>query len=174
MKRTTPWQSAGEILSSRRRRGREDPSAGTLRALLRRSARMERLNHQVRAALPHDVRDHCRVTALENGELRLIADSSVWATRLRFESPRLKETLRQLSDFRTIDRIQIRAGRTPAPAMYSSASDSSSRGLPDRSSAPGQHRWTQIGADCVRTCAEQLEDRELRSALSRLASHLDP
>ncbi len=126
---------------------------------------MERLEHQIRAALPPDLRNHCRVADLKNGELRLVADGSVWATRLRFESPRLRETLRQLSDFRTIDRIKIRAGRISA---------ASRTGPPQKPASLQKRRLTQIGADCLRACAAELEDGDLKSALSRLSSHLDP
>ena len=170
MKRaSTPWHSAGEILTSRRRRDQsragEQESAKRLRTLLLRGERAKRLEHQVQAALPPDLSNHCRVANLINGELRLIAGSSVWATRLRFESPRLKETLQQLSDFRTIDRIKIRAGRIDAASLT---------GRPQRPASPRLGRLTQIGADCLRACAAELDDGNLKSALTRLSSHLDP
>ncbi len=173
---STPWHSAGEILSHRPgrewNRAGEPESAKSLRTLLQRSQRMQRLEHQVHAALPLDLRVHCGVAHLENGELRLIADGSVWATRLRFESPRLKETLRQLSDFRTIDQIKVRAGRINVPTIHAypmgTPADPSQRPAPRP-----RKRLNQIGADCLRACAREIDDGELKSALSRLASSLD-
>ncbi len=175
-----PWHSAGEILSTRRgrkwNRAGEQESAKSLRTLLQRSQRMQRLERQVHAALPLDLRHHCGVAHLENGELRLIADGSVWATRLRFESPRLQETLRQLSDFRTIDRIKVRAGRINVPTIHASPIGSQMGTPTDPSQGPAPRpgkRMNQIGADCLRACAREIDDGDLKSALSRLASHLD-
>ena len=173
MKRTkrpfTPWHSAGEILSNRRGPANGE-SAKSLRTLLQRSERMLRLEHQVHAALPSDLQNHCRVAHLENGELRLIADGSVWATRVRFESQRLQETLGQLSDFRTIDRITVRAGRINAPTRHADPV-----GIPLESARTPQSRrpLNQIGAECLKACAEEIDDGALKCALSRLASHLD-
>ena len=65
-------------------------SVGTL---ARRAAATDRLARQVVAALPPEVGPHVLGANLREGRLVVIGDGAVWAARVRFELPTLREAL---------------------------------------------------------------------------------
>lgn len=71
--------------------------AGALSGLVERAREMQTLTECVRRALPSETRPHLVSAAYrETGTLVLIADSSAWASRLRFTSAEAVEAAREL------------------------------------------------------------------------------
>ncbi len=70
-------------------------SESNLGQLVAKAQQWAQLNEQLHEILLPEIALHASVSYVEEGILVLVADSSAWATRLRFETPRL------LSHFRT-------------------------------------------------------------------------
>lgn len=63
--------------------------------LLARTKELEGISREVAAILPVKFIPHCRVANLRGKVLVLQADSSAWATRLRYEGPAILDHLRR-------------------------------------------------------------------------------
>ena len=79
---------------------------GDLARLLDRAEKIAGLTGLVRDALPEPVADHVVAASLRDGCLTVLADSPVWAARLRFVDPALGERLKEFGV--SAERIQIR------------------------------------------------------------------
>ena len=84
-----------------------------LHGLLRKGQRMHALTQQVRALLPSQLAPHCMVADLSGARLTLHADNASFATRLQFETPKLRVRLQQLKDFGAVTDIRVRAASGP-------------------------------------------------------------
>ncbi|HHB12062.1 MAG TPA: DUF721 domain-containing protein [Chromatiales bacterium] len=62
-----------------------------LRARIHQVQDLERL---LQASLPEEARPHCRAGGVQHGRLVVVTDSSVWATRLRFQAQTLLAAMR--------------------------------------------------------------------------------
>lgn len=80
----------------------------TLSALLRRARELSSLETLVRSWLPPALAPHVRVAALREGTLVLAVDSAAWATRLRYEIPRLVECAQANDATRAVTQVRIR------------------------------------------------------------------
>jgi hypothetical protein len=97
----------------------------------------------------------CRVANIKNGDTLLLqTDSPVWATRLRYQTPKLLETLRNTPEWGSIQHIRIQV----RPAAH-----------PPRSRPSRRINLSHQNATLLRTTAESLTDPRLKSALLRLA-----
>ena len=74
---------------------------------------MHALTLQVRALLPSQLAPHCMVADLSGARLTLHADNASFATRLQFETPKLRVRLQQLKDFAAVTEIRVRAASGP-------------------------------------------------------------
>lgn len=110
------------------------------------------LTQRIRACLPADLADHCRVIGLREGCLRLAAESPAWAARLRFQAPRLVQQLRQRGAA-TLHTVQVQIAPAAAP-----------RTPPSR-----KPRMTAENARLLEQTARAIEDPGLARALTRLA-----
>lgn len=88
-------------------------SRDPLRQLLHKGQRLHRLTEQVRALLPRELAPHCVVADLSGARLTLHADNASFATRLQFETPKLRERLVALEDFAAVADIRVRAAAQP-------------------------------------------------------------
>ena len=88
---------------------REQP----LQRLLHKGQRLQTLTAQVRALLPRQLAPHCTVADLSGARLTLHADNASLATRLHFETPKLRVRLQQLEDFAAVTDIRVRAATGP-------------------------------------------------------------
>ncbi|MER2601262.1 MAG: DciA family protein, partial [Candidatus Competibacter phosphatis] len=68
---------------------------GTLGRLMARADRLNRLNHVFRAYLPPHLHDHVVLVRLDQDDWTVHADSSSWATRLRYALHNIRDTLGQ-------------------------------------------------------------------------------
>jgi hypothetical protein len=67
----------------------------------------------VQTIIEPPLRHHCRVANLRDGNLILITDSPVWATRLRYLLPGLLDNLRQTATWVRIHCIDIKVRLAP-------------------------------------------------------------
>lgn len=126
---------------------------GRLAPLLDRVRLLQRVENLLRKILGADLGAHCRAGGLAGGRLVLLADSPVWATRIRYAVPALLEKLGDAGDI-PVREIQVRVGRA-----------SVARGTTPRRARP-------LGEETARNLCETAEaigDEALRSALLRLA-----
>jgi hypothetical protein len=75
--------------------GLSDKAEGSLRLILDNLSRIKQLDKIVKAKLNKKLHVHCRVVNYRDNRLILAADSSSWATRLKFEVPNLLSKLRE-------------------------------------------------------------------------------
>lgn len=123
-----------------------------LRSLSDRSRQLHQLEDQVLACLPGELAGHCRVGGILDGCLRLFATAPAWASRLRFEAPRLQQML-------------IRQGITSIRSVQV-------RIVPLTESRPAPVRQLRISRDNARLLeqtARAIQDPRLAQALARLA-----
>lgn len=78
-----------------------------LERLVKGSAAREAWTEQVRAVVPRNLAAHCQVADMRGGRLTIHVASAAWATRLRFELPRIETALRALADFQALDEIRV-------------------------------------------------------------------
>ena len=81
-----------------------------LERLVKQAALRESWTEQLRAVLPPAIAPHCSVANVKAGRLTIHVVNSSWATRLRFELPKVEPALRSLGDFAEVTEIRIRAG----------------------------------------------------------------
>ena len=81
-----------------------------LERLVRHAALRESWTEQLRAVLPPAIAPHCSVANVKAGRLTIHVVDSSWATRLRFELPKVEPALRSLGDFADVTEIRIRTG----------------------------------------------------------------
>lgn len=91
-----------DLLTERRR------PRNALERLVRHAALRESWTEQLRAVLPAAIAPHCSVANMEGGRLTIHVVDASWATRLRFEMPKVEPALRSLGDFADVDEIRIR------------------------------------------------------------------
>jgi hypothetical protein len=127
--------------------------SGRLTPLLERVRLLQRVENLLRKTLGADVGAHCRAGGLTGGRLVLLADSPVWATRIRYAVPALLERLGEEGGI-PVREIQVRVGRA------GKARETVSR----RARPLGEET-----ARNLRETAEAVGDEGLRSALLRLA-----
>jgi hypothetical protein len=131
-------------------------SARPLSWLSKKLAEQQSLLKQVRLLLPSPLDDHCSSAVLQNGKLVLLADSPVWASRLRYLSHNLQQQLGQKGF--TIRRIQSKVS-IPEDLVKQQQKTRPIRPL------------SQANADLLRSVAESMENQDLKNALLRLSRH---
>lgn len=125
-----------------------------LRRLGTRLVQQRRLLELTRLRLPEDLAPHCRAAVLAKGRLTLYAESSAWASRLRYLAGEVRRELRP--EFSGLSEVRVRvmgADVQPPPAPKP---------------APARALSAQNRA-LLRATAENLSDPALRAALRRLA-----
>lgn len=130
---------------------------GELGTLMRMARLIERAQQELRAQLPEGLGEHLHVGGFRSGRLTLITDRAAWLTRLRYEQPRLLDALRRLPGFESVTgfHLKVRPVRPPKVPLRQI------RRLPAQA------------ADELSSCAADVSDPRLRSALERLASHAE-
>jgi hypothetical protein len=124
----------------------------TLRNRLADVRAQSQLMEDIAGRLPPALRVHCVGARREADALIVFADSGVWATRLRYELPRIMPEL-PARNFRV--RVVPPEISRPAPS-------------PDSPELPGS------AARALQETAEDVDDAELAGVLRRLASHHRP
>jgi hypothetical protein len=125
-------------------------------ALLNELQRRDELLQRIRGAVPEALRSHCKQVSLRDGVLKVLVDSPVWVSRLRFLSPQLVDDLRKLD--LVVDDCRVRA-------------------LPEEALVPAESREAATfsppaAANHLTQAADVIADPELASSLRRLANSL--
>ena len=127
---------------------------GTLGRLMARADRLNRLNRIFRAYLPPHLHDHVVLVRLDQEDWTVHADSSSWATRLRYALHNIREALGQ--------QLGI---PLPKPRVRVVPPD-----FPPRPRRP-RLTLTQRNAKLLEVTARNVPDSRLSAALRRLAQH---
>ena len=129
-------------------------------ALLARSRRYEKLTLLLRQHLPPECDNHYAVTGIQQQELIIMADSPVWATRLRQLAPEIIALVRQ--HIAQIQHVQIKsrfATAPPAPTKNAVKTVTS------------KHQLSQRASRQIASAASCISDEALKNALLKLARH---
>ena len=62
----------------------------------------------INQVIDYQIAEHTEVAKIHNGQLTLICDSAVWATRLRYMEPQIVKKLQQYSPLKAIHKIDIK------------------------------------------------------------------
>lgn len=81
--------------------------ANTLPYLFRHCQMLSRLNQELSTTLPAFLQPHCYVANFRAQTLVIHVNSAVWATRLRYEVPRLLKQWQTMLVSPTVDKIEI-------------------------------------------------------------------
>lgn len=125
-----------------------------LHDLLTRNRGNQQLLIRIRELLPKQLREHCIAAVTENRRVILYAESSAWASRLRFFSRDLAKQLNQNGI--GADKVNIRVFLNPPPRRTK------------------RHIARQLSPDnaaLIDQTAETISDSSLRAALKRLSRH---
>ncbi len=126
---------------------------GPLKAVIDQARQLDRLSRRLQRALPEELQGQWRLARLDEGEMVIVAESSAWATRLRYLTPQIQAAAERVTGFRP-QRVTVRvAPSEPSPRRRHSPAPLSE-----------QARATLQGA------AAATDDPRLREALERLAS----
>lgn len=128
--------------------------AKPLKALFGEAQRLARLQALLESQLQPAARPHCRVASWRDGCLLLVITDGHWATRLRYQQPRLLRQLRGLEEFANLSRILF---KVQPPAN------------PQRDTGHAL-RLSETASSHLRETAATVGDPVLREALLRLAS----
>lgn len=128
----------------------------SLARLIGRANQIARINDTFRSLVPPNMQDHAVLTRLETDAWIIQADSSAWATRLRYSLPRLRRRLaEQLNTNVPTLRVRVKpADSAPPPPP-----------------PPRRLRMSHEAADLIEGTAKSMSDQRLAAALKRLAKH---
>lgn len=129
-------------------------SSQHLQHLLQSSREHQQLLQRVRGLLGPHMANHCLSAQLVSGTLTLTADSSVWASRLRFQSRQLLDHLR--ADALSADKILVRV----IPPVHQTLR---------RKQPTAAKKISPATAKYLAETAETIDDPALQAALRRLA-----
>ena len=135
---------------TKRKRPRE--GAKELALILRRADAHAKIERDLTADWPPEVREHCRLGGYRDGHVVLLVDSPAWATRLRYALPELIENNEFLQRAKKI-RIKVR----------------STHETPPEPSPRKPNRLSTKAADVLLACSEAIDDDALADSLRRLA-----
>lgn len=128
--------------------------AKPLKALFSEAQRLARLQALLESQLQPAARPYCQIASWRDGCLLLVITDGHWATRLRYQQPRLMRQLRGLEEFANLSRILFKV-QPPT----------------NRQRDSGHALQLSPAASChLRETADTIADPVLRAALLRLAS----
>jgi hypothetical protein len=150
-----PVAALEAVVSAREPRsvGRWLNGSPELTGLAAAAARLRALEAALAGHLDPSLRAHCRVARAEGDTLVLLADSPVWASRLRFAGPAILEALLPHLDSPPPTRVRVKVRPTASqeePALPRPA-------------------LSAVSARLIRQVADDLADPALGAALRRLS-----
>lgn len=127
----------------------------TVERVIGRVSQLRRLDGQLRQLLDPEIARHCQLANVRGNSAVFIVASTVWATRLRYQLPKLLADAQQTENLSHITDIKIRVqpSNTASP-----------------SGRPRHAKLSKDAAHCLEQCASGIDDEQLRCALQRLAS----
>ena len=101
--------SGNKLKSLLRQNFRSDTAKSPLYKLLHRALDQEHKTKVLRSILSRHMAPQFEVASVRGNKLTIHAKNASWATRLRFDTPRLLNQLRELQEFSQIQEIRIRS-----------------------------------------------------------------
>lgn len=153
---TTPKIRLKDMLSPQAGRG---PLARLVNETESHAARLE----LVRTLLPEQYASHCIAASVRGSELTIVADSSAWANRFRFEEKKIKEQCCRFSDLASVESVRFKTAsqlRDSLAKEYKSDTNVPSRPVP------------QETIEHVIQLADSIEHAPLKRSLLKLADAL--
>lgn len=129
-------------------------TGGRLGDLIEHGRVLQQLETLVQEHLPSQLTGHCRVANLAGSTLVLHVDSSIWATMLRYQCPRLLADLRARPGLERLRDIRVKIVPHAAP---------------DAGGTPGARTLSPEAARLLRAVADNTDAPALSRALRRLA-----
>jgi hypothetical protein len=140
---------------------------------LQQTQKLTQFNKILRAVLPAECLNHVKVANIRNQTLMLITDSPVWTTRLRQLSPQILQFVQknmpvpnaeretQGDEAKVIHHLRISTRYQTKDKSVASQQKKSRRKL----------HVSKKTAELLSQTADNLEDDQLKTALSKLAAH---
>ena len=139
------------------RRGlRSKGTKSPLYRLLHRASDQEHKTKVLRSFLPKHMASQFEVANVRRNRLTIHAKNASWATRLRFDTPKLLNQLCELQEFSQIKEIRIRSVSSHEPSQ-------TKRSVINKRSMPTSEPLDEL--------ADRTEQGELKRALRKLAQH---
>ncbi len=126
---------------------------GPLKAVIDHARGLDRFSRRLQRALPPELQGQWRLARLDEAEMVVVAQSSAWATRLRYLARQLQDAIERQAGFRP-QRLTVRV----APSVERAR----------RLDPPGA--LSEQASQALRSAAAASDDPILREALERLAS----
>jgi len=117
---------------------------------------IDRLNSAILPLLPANCRNHVTASNFSNNTLTLIADSPVWAARLRMQQKQIISTIKQQLNL-PINSINFRFQQPETVKVR------------EKKAAPS---LSQQSSKIIEQTADSVDNEALKAALLRLAQHV--
>ena len=130
-----------------------------LQRLLQQAETLSRLQALVHGHLAPALREQLQLGSYRDGTLTLVLLDAAWATRLRYQEPRLLGQLRQHQEFAGLQRIRLKI-RPPETATPRTGEE--------------RRYLSGTASENIRQGAQEITDPQLREALQRLADNTRP
>jgi len=128
--------------------------SGSLEQVIQRGKKLQQLTRWIQTLMDPELAAHLQVVNLRDSSLIVACDSTVWATRLRYEIPALLHAMRKHPGLSDLADIKIRIQPAEQRPLQQ----------------PKRHAKLSVdAANCVQQCAESISDPSLRGALEQLA-----
>jgi hypothetical protein len=127
-----------------------------LRQLFREAAENRSHNERIRELIDEPLRAHVRFALLKGDTVILIADSSAWASKLRYQVAAIQRRMESSPEMAAVRNIRVKVA----------AAETTTR-IPARRA----QALSATTAEGVRRQAESIEDPLLREAVMKLSGH---
>lgn len=127
-----------------------------LRQLFREAAENRSHDDRIRQLIDEPLRAHVRFAMLKGDTVILIADSSAWASKLRYQVAAIQRRMESAPEMAGVRNIRVKVAAAEPTTQIPTR----------RAQAP-----SATTAEGVRKQAESIEDPELREAVLKLTGH---
>lgn len=125
----------------------------------RKSEFLQKLDSEIRLLLPDRIQAQCHLANISKKELTIHIQSASLLTRLRLFQPVIINHINRHYDWATIEKVNIKI----RPVRKR-----------DAAQAPETRCKSAFGYETIKSSAEQCHNKELKSALEKLAQHIKP
>lgn len=123
--------------------------------------KLKKLSFVFQSMLSDEFKNHCRLARIENTEMIVIVDNSVWAMKFRYLIPDLLKNLRTQIEFKKIKSIRYQIA-------------SSSNVMLDKISSETERKNKMVlsaqSIDLIRSVAKGIKNVDLKRKLNKLAN----
>jgi len=127
----------------------------TLNHLVNKAVLLGQLQDCLNSYLPAIIQENCAIASFQNKILTVLTTNAHWATRLRYQTQRLKQQLQKHPEFLGIEKIVVKV----SPKPYKREEEVHCLTMSPQT------------AQIITEAAEHIQHSALRAALTKLASH---